>query len=213
VNTYWKAFAIAITLESLGTVAFAQNRIPTVEEMRDQQRIVQQLAKEAQAEDLKRLVESYVPLQVQVVISKYQGEKKIASAPYLLSVNANDHSLARLRVGAEVPLPTAATPAPSKNEPSPIVFGGPVQYKNIGTNIDCMATGPFLERYKLELTIEESSVAPLDTPGMNSPPAIRSFKISNSVMLKDGQSAQFSTATDKITGETTKIDVTVKVTK
>ena len=76
--------------------------------MREQERIVQRLVKEKQDADLKQLVESYIPLQVQVVISKYQGEKKIASAPYVLSVNANDNSLARLRVGAEVPLPMAS---------------------------------------------------------------------------------------------------------
>ena len=51
-----------------------------------------------------------VPLQVQIVMSRYQGEKRISSVPYTLTVNANtlqDEGGGRpsqLRMGARVPV-------------------------------------------------------------------------------------------------------------
>ena len=41
------------------------------------------------------------PLKVQVVIARYQGEKKISSLPYTLTMNANNH--ASLRMGTSMP--------------------------------------------------------------------------------------------------------------
>src|SRR5687768_11510640 len=54
-----------------------------------------------------------VPLQVQVVMSRYQGEKKISSVPFTLSVNANTMQdgggrPSQLRMGARVPVPRTA---------------------------------------------------------------------------------------------------------
>ena len=40
-----------------------------------------------------------------------------------------------------------------------------------------------------------------------------SFSLSDSVVLKDGQTSEFVAATDKLTGEVTKIDVTLIVVK
>src|SRR5580765_5363504 len=45
-------------------------------------------------------------LKVQVVVSRYQGEKKISSQPYTLSVTANGPR-ATLRTGVQVPVPTS----------------------------------------------------------------------------------------------------------
>jgi hypothetical protein len=42
-------------------------------------------------------------------------------------------------------------------------------------------------------------------------PVIRSFRASNNVVLKDGQTRQFTAAADRITGEVVKVDVTLKV--
>ena len=44
-------------------------------------------------------------------------------------------------------------------------------------------------------------------------PALRSFRFTNSLVLKDGQTAQFTTAVDKVTGVVTKVDVTLTVVK
>src|SRR5215208_7054738 len=46
-----------------------------------------------------------VSLQVQVVISRYQGDKKVGSMPYTLAVLANTNRPAQLRSGARMPMP------------------------------------------------------------------------------------------------------------
>ena len=44
-------------------------------------------------------------------------------------------------------------------------------------------------------------------------PVIRSFRASNNVVLRDGQTRQFTAAADRITGEVVKVDVTLRVAK
>jgi hypothetical protein len=45
------------------------------------------------------------------------------------------------------------------------------------------------------------------------PMAFRTFSFSNTLALRDGQTVQFATATDKITGEVLKVEVTITVMK
>ena len=71
------------------------------------------------------------PLKVSVVVSRFQGEKKLSSLPYTLSVNAG--SRATLRMGAKVPVMMMMT----ANMPKDLPQGGPVQYQDVGTSIDC----------------------------------------------------------------------------
>jgi hypothetical protein len=155
-----------------------------------------------------------VPLKVQVVVSRFQGEKKISSLPYMLSVNAG--SKATLRMGAQVPVPPPPMKGPDGNV---MPAAGPVQYRDVGTNIDCTVMRPTEEgRFQIELTLDDSSVyAEGLAPGSNAPPAgypsFRSFRASDSLMLKDGQTAQFTTATDKVSGDVIKVDVTLTVVK
>jgi hypothetical protein len=103
---------------------------------------------------------------------------------------------------------------------TPIAAGGAgvnpltsYQYKDIGTNIDC-STGSLDDgRFRLELSIEDSSVEELAGAASVDRPSFRSFRSTNSLVLKDGQSAQFTTAVDKLTGVVTKVDVTLTVVK
>lgn len=62
------------------------------------------------------VTKNLVALKVQVVLSRYQGEKKLSSLPYTLSVN-NDHMQARLRMGSKVAVLSAPRPAEDKNVP------------------------------------------------------------------------------------------------
>ena len=156
---------------------------------------------------------SVTPLKVQVLVSRFQGEKKLSSLPYTLSVNAG--SRATLRMGAKVPVMMIMT----ANVPKDIPQGGPVQYQDVGTDIDCnVSTAQDDGRYRLEITISDTSVYG-DEPavGANRPtpgnPSFRSFRASDSLVLKDGQTAQFTTATDKVSGEIVKVDVTLTVVK
>jgi hypothetical protein len=153
------------------------------------------------------------PLKVSVVVSRFQGEKKLSSLPYTLSVNAG--SRGTLRMGAKVPVMMITAKSPVEGVP----MVGPIQYQDVGTSIDCSVSTPQEDgRFKLEITIEDSSVygdAPATTD--NKPaagnPSFRSFKASDSMVLRDGQTSQFTTATDKVSGEIVKVDVTLTVVK
>jgi hypothetical protein len=154
------------------------------------------------------------PLKVQVVISRFEAEKKLSSLPYTLSVNAG--SRATLRMGAKVPVIMMMT---ATNVPKDVPQVGPVQYQDVGTDIDCSVSRPQDDgRYRLEITISDTSVygdAPATAGGKPAPgnPSFRSFRASDSLVLKDGQTAQFTTATDKVSGEIVKVDVTLTVVK
>lgn len=144
-----------------------------------------------------------IPLKVTVVLARYQGDKKTSSLPFTLSVNTNDRRNMSLRMGAKIPISS----------------GGGYTYQDVGTNIDCMASTLDDGRYRLDLTIDDSSVYG-DEPGpqgemkrMGDRLAFRSFKSTNTLILKDGQSTQYTTATDKVSGEVTKIDVTLNAIK
>ena len=147
------------------------------------------------------------PLKVQVVLSRYDGEKKLASIPYTLLVNAGDHdNRATLRMGVSLPVAS-----PDKN--------GAITYHDVGTNMDCAASNGEGGRFRINLSVNHTSVyesdaqhlqAAIPRPG-NSAQLLRSFTSSSVLNLKDGETGQSIAATDPVTGEVRKIDVTVRV--
>lgn len=153
------------------------------------------------------------PLKVTVVLSRATGEKKTASLPFVLAVTANG-ARTTLRMGAEVPvMQTVFAP----------VEGNAAQHKSysyrpVGTTIDCSAqtlpSSPGV--YELVLKVEDSSIGVSDKAGVTKAiagdvPAFRNFTTSFSTVLRDGQSMQYLSATDPVTGEVTRIDVTLNV--
>jgi type II secretory pathway component GspD/PulD (secretin) len=185
------AFVLAFALAST-TLVFAQDK--------DKEKPTPPVAKPPSAVNA-------TPLKVQVVIARYQGEKKISSMPYMLTMNANNH--ANLRMGTRIPVTMAAVAA--KEAPPP----APIQYQDVGTNIDCVTTALDDGRFLLLVSLEDSSIYPDDAPAPSSRgnPSFRSFRASNSMVLKNGETGQFTTATDKVTGETVRVDVTLTVLK
>ena len=192
-------------------------------------RAQQKVAEEARKRDieLERELEAkanaVVPIDLEVVISRYQGEKRTSSLPYALTVNAKyvsdveDAPMSSLRMGGEVPLPTMSFTIDGKPMPG-LPTGGPVMYKAVGTNID--ARGRILEggRFEVWVSVQDDAIATpqgvaTGTAPATSLPVIRSFRASNNVVLKDGQTRQFTAAADRITGEVVKVDVTLKVAK
>jgi hypothetical protein len=63
-------------------------------------------------------------LEVEIVLSRYQGEQRVANLPYTLRVSEGRQRGSQLRVGVEVPLRTGE---------------GGLQYRNVGTSVDCWA--------------------------------------------------------------------------
>src|SRR5687768_13825080 len=90
-----------------------------------------------------------VPLKVQVVLSRFKGEKKIGSLPYVLGVTANHLPGTSLRMGVQVPIQS--------------VTG--YTYREVGTNIDCIARSAGLDRFQLQMAVEDSSIHVETAPG------------------------------------------------
>lgn len=151
-----------------------------------------------------------IPLKVQFVLSRYQGDKRVSSMPYILGVLSNGQKTS-LRMGTQVPMST--TMSKEFNQvPS-------YQYKDLGTNIDCQANDTGSGQYSLVVTISDSSLL-LDSSAekqqqriVRDVPAFRSFSTSFAMLLRDGQTMQYASATDPISGEVLKIDVTLSLAK
>ena len=146
-----------------------------------------------------------VPLKVRIVLSKLKGDTVTASLPYTLPCNAEDRG-SHLRMGIEIPVMAASKEGPPA-----------YQYKNVGTNIDCRAVAEGDGRYRLEMTVEHSSIyKPPDDSARSAgdgTPLFRTFRSGFVPVLRDGQSQQYTTATDPISGEVMKIDVTLTALK
>lgn len=147
-----------------------------------------------------------IPVKLQLVLSRFQGEKKISSMPYTLQLTVNERDMTNLRMGTEVPVATG---------------GGGYNYRSVGTNIDCRVARVGGEgQYRVHVTVNDSSVrfpdkqesAAATTAGSNAP-AFRSFTANFIIVLRDGQTAQYTSASDPASGEVLKVDATLTVLK
>jgi hypothetical protein len=172
------------------------------------------LAQDKPAERVKR---PGTPLRVQIVISRYQVEKKVSSLPYTLLVTADEkptagptgHGGTVVRFGLMMPLQTMANNAPT------------VAYRDVGTTLDCSAETQDDGRFKVSLQVEQLAAFGSDfqrkaiagTSALASVPLLSMFKSSNVMVLRDGQTVPWVAATDPTNGETLKIDVSLSVIK
>jgi hypothetical protein len=145
-------------------------------------------------------------VRVQIVLTRYQGERKLSSLPYTVLASTDNRNV-RVRMGVEVPVPVPPG----------------YQYKNVGTNIDCRVEERAQDLYQVRLDAENSSVyrrtedassgASSEASIAEDRPMFRTFKVSISPVLRDGQSVQGVASTDPVTGEVVKIDLTLNVVK
>jgi hypothetical protein len=157
-----------------------------------------------------------IPVKIQLVLSRFQGEKKLSSAPYMLWLTTNDmRTNTSVRMGVKIPVYTGSGPTASYS------------YHDVGTNIDCNVSPgstPGDGMYKVNLTVTDSSVyfpnrdRPTTGTGVppssdTAPPAFRSFTSTFGILLRDGQTGQYTSVTDPVSGEVLKIDATLNVLK
>jgi hypothetical protein len=151
-------------------------------------------------------------LKMQIAIVEYEGEKKIKSLPYTLLFDTN--RTARLRVGSRVPVATGKD-------------NGALQYQyiDIGTNLDCSAkpildgkylVSMFLERSWVEgdvfvYTGSETSGPDKRQDNMFRQPIIHQTKFDNTIVMRDGQTAETNLAADPLNGRLIKVEATLSV--
>ena len=145
------------------------------------------------------------PLKVQFVLGRYQGEKRLSNMPYTLGV-LPDTARTSMRLGIAVPLATGHGAPPTA-----------YNYKDVGTNIDCSASDQGNGQYQLVVTISDSSIqadaGEKEGKFVRDVPVFRNFNATFTMILRDGQTMQYVSVTDPVSGEVTKIDVTLNLAK
>ena len=142
-------------------------------------------------------------LRVQLVITRFEGDRKLGSLPYtfVLTPNTMNNNQTRIRMGVDVPVPRPTAAADTS-----------IQYQNVGTNID---VGNVRElsggRYQFDINVQNSTALPAAAGAQGSPPLFRRFDSSFNAVLRDGQSMQTIASTDPVSGESIRIDVTLNV--
>lgn len=160
------------------------------------------------AQDKPGARQEYTPLpvaslKVQLVLGRYQGEKRISSMPYTLQLTANERETTNLRMTTDVPVPNP---------------GGGFNYRSVGTNIDCRALTASDGLYRIHVTLNDTSIRVSErkdevAASVIPPPSIRSFTANFTILLRDGQTAQYTSATDPASGEVLKVDATLTLMK
>lgn len=162
--------------------------------------------------------------QVDVVLARYQGEKKTSSLPFTLMLTAEPHAGAvSIRMGVDVPVGTSTsnvtqTTGAQGGSPRAVETTKAVtEYRNVGTSIDSSVSRIDETNYRVYVYVNDSSLfsaEPGKVPsGMTDPAAFRTFSTQNTLMMKDGQTRLYGVATDKVTGETLKIEVKLTILK
>jgi hypothetical protein len=167
-----------------------------------------------------------VPLKVDVVLSRWQGEKRISNMPFTLFVNTGGNTSVRLGVDVPVGNSVVTSGRQTPTSRSDVAAGSQTttetlartEYRNVGTAIDCRAGLDPDGRYSIYLNVQDSSIFTTDGESkpslkMVDPLAFRTFSMSNTLYMRDGQSRQFGVATDKITGEQLRVEVTLSLVK
>jgi hypothetical protein len=172
---------------------------------------------DAARQEPKSTVPEGPPVQVKIVFSEYEGDKKVKSLPYTLLVREphGESSWSKIRMGSRVPVLTGTSP----NMPAQW------QYIDVGTNIDCRASQSPDGRYRLSLMMErswaEGEVSSSEGKSSNTEartgefhqPVIRQFRSDSEVIVRAGQTLETNFATDPVSGKVIKIEVTLEVLK
>jgi len=142
-----------------------------------------------------------IPVKLLVVISTFEGDKKVSSMPYTLLATAN---------GSQVNFNS------SSNMPIQTGNSGAYSYTNVGTNLQCTVATE-AGSFKVTITFSDKTVisnkAPAAATGTTAKPldspTFHDVSYSSAVNMKDGETKQLISAPDKVTGEVIKIDVTL----
>jgi hypothetical protein len=166
---------------------------------------------------------SPVTVKLTVVISRFESDKKVGSLPFVLMIvpspapaptddprSIRDGEQTTLQMGSDYPMPST-TVTDGKSVSS-------FTYRSIGTNIS--ASGRMLDdnRFNVSIGVQDSQVMS-ETVSSGSAsrgeslPKLQNFRSNNRLILRDGQTVQYTAAADKMSGEIVKVDVTLNVIK
>jgi hypothetical protein len=152
-----------------------------------------------------------IPVKLTLLLTEFDGEKKVASLPYSILVNSDPSGHVAyssfVRVGVRVPVPSGGKEGQST-------------FADVGSNVDCGVQAEDDGRFTVRLNFERSSLyfqgrgdekGTLKTAETGQPyiPTIRAQSLL--VTVKDGQSLEVLTATDPLNGHVFRLNLTVNV--
>ena len=151
------------------------------------------------------------PIKVQIVFTELDGDKRVSSMPYSFTVVSDERMGGKystsIRTGIRVPIETDGKEQKTT-------------YLDIGSNVDCGIETENDSRFHVYLTFERSALYPnksgegeklVTNPGGN--PLVRTFRGSENLILKDGQTSENLVSTDPLNGHTVHVSVTINVQK
>jgi hypothetical protein len=153
-----------------------------------------------------------VPVKLLVVLTEYDGDKKVASLPYSILTNSDPSGHVAYssftRVGVRVPVASAGK-------------DGQSTFVDVGSNIDCGVQTEAEGRFSVRLNFERSSLyfqGRGDEKGAiktaeTGQPYIPTIRAQSLVLVKDGQNLEVLTATDPLNGHVFRISLTLNVQK
>ena len=149
-----------------------------------------------------------VPIKVQVVLTEFDGDKKISSMPYTFMVIAGgSYNSSFVRTGVRIPIETDG-----KDQKT--------TYMDVGTGIDCNISPEEDGRFRVNFGFDRSALYPNKSPEgerlvsePNGQPLVRQFRTQESFFLRDGQSSENILSTDPLNGHTFRLSVTINVQK
>lgn len=148
-------------------------------------------------------------LKVTVVLSRFSGEKKTLSLPFVLMVVAGDERQTTVNMQSEVPVPTS-TVSEGKTTMS-------YSYRPVGTSISLSAKALDGGVFNVSMTLSDSQVLLTEAGAVSDSvkglARFQSFSSAPRLLLRDGQTVQYAAATDKMSGDVVKVDVTLNVVK
>jgi hypothetical protein len=165
--------------------------------------------------------EPSTPVKLQIVLSEYDGAKKIANLSYsmhLIVAGAKPNGYSSLRIGVKVPVTTGDSKT----------AGTQIQYLDIGTSIDARVARADDGKYEVELKVDRSSlyITARDQDGKtvgkewsdgeappSADPLLRQYRGDVAMFLREGQPAEGTVATDPLTGHVFKVEVTLNSAK
>jgi hypothetical protein len=166
--------------------------------------------------------EPATPVKLQVVLSEYDGTKKITnlsySIPLIVPGTKPSGAYSTLRIGVKVPVTTA----------DPKTGASEVQYIDVGTSIDARVSHADDGKYQADLKVDRSSlyVTARDHDGKivgkewsdgeappSNQPFVRQYRGDVGMFLREGQPTEGTVATDPLTGHVFKVEVTLNVVK
>jgi hypothetical protein len=148
-------------------------------------------------------------LKLTVTISRYQGEKKTGSLPFVLMLVpgiGRDGDTVQLQMGSDVPVPQ-----PLMADGKPV---SSYSYRSVGTNIMSSAARMDDGTFRVRVDVTDSQVMSDTNPSMGGGlPRFQTFRSSNRLTMRDGQTLQYTAAADKTSGEFVKLEVMLNVVK